>query len=118
MKRFMAVFTGSPAAHERSGWDRLSEADRNEREQRGIVAWGAWMDMHKAAIVDHGAPLGRTKRTGAEGITDIRNNLAAYLVIQAETHEAAAKMFEGHPHFTIFPGEAVEIMECLPVPGM
>jgi len=26
-------------------------------------------------------------------------------------------MFVGHPHFTIFPGEAVEIMECLPIPG-
>ena len=33
-----------------------------------------------------------------------------------ESHEAAAKMFEGHPHFTIFPGEAVEIMEVLPIP--
>ena len=29
----------------------------------------------------------------------------------------AAKMFEGHPHFTIFPGDSVEIMECLPLPA-
>lgn len=27
-----------------------------------------------------------------------------------------AKLFEGHPHFTIFLGEAVEVMEGLPVP--
>jgi hypothetical protein len=27
-------------------------------------------------------------------------------------------MFEGHPHFTIFPGESIEVMECLPIPGM
>jgi hypothetical protein len=26
-------------------------------------------------------------------------------------------MFENHPHFTIFPGDSVEIMECLPIPG-
>jgi hypothetical protein len=26
-------------------------------------------------------------------------------------------MFENHPHFAIFPGEAVEIMPVLPIPG-
>lgn len=117
MKKFMAVFTGNSAARERSGWDTMSDTDRKKREQDGIAAWGAWMAKHQASIVDGGAPLGTTKRTGLNGVTDIKNNLAAFLVIQAENHDAAARMFEGHPHFTIFPGEAVEIMECLPVPG-
>jgi len=35
---------------------------------------------------------------------------------RATLHEAA-KMFEAHPHFTIFPGEAVEVMPLRPVPG-
>lgn len=118
MKNFLAVFTGNTAARERSGWDELSAADRKAREQKGIAAWGAWVEKNKASIIDTGAPLGTTKRTGLNGVTDIKNNLAVYMVVQAETHEAAAKLFEGHPHFTIFPGEAVEIMECLPVPGM
>lgn len=118
MRNFMAVFTGSTAAQERSGWDKLSDGERREREQNGIVAWGAWMETHKAAIVEPGGPLGKTKRAGLNGVTDIKNNLAGYVVVRAESHEAAAKMFEGHPHFAIFPGEAVEIMECLPVPGM
>jgi hypothetical protein len=26
-------------------------------------------------------------------------------------------MFEKHPHFSIFPGDSVEIMEVLPIPG-
>ena len=43
--------------------------------------------------------------------------MTGYVIVQAESHEAAAKMFEKHPHFTIFPGEAVEIMECLSDPG-
>jgi hypothetical protein len=33
------------------------------------------------------------------------------------THEAAAKLFEKHPHFTNFPGECIEIMPVLPIPG-
>ena len=35
----------------------------------------------------------------------------------ADSHEAAAKLFEMHPHFSIFPGESVEIMPILPIPG-
>lgn len=118
MKKYLAVFTGNIAAHERSGWDKLSDADRRAREQKGIAAWGAWMEKNKNAVVENGAPLGKTKRTGLNGVTDIKNNLAAFIVVQAESHEAAAKLFEDHPHFTIFPGEAVEIMECLPIPDM
>ena len=118
MKKFLAVFTGSTAAQERSGWDAMSDADRAARQQAGIAAWGAWMAKNKTSVVEGGAPLGTTKRTGLNGVTDIKNNLTAFLIVQAETHQAAAKLFEGHPHFTIFPGEAVEIMECLPIPGV
>jgi hypothetical protein len=38
------------------------------------------------------------------------------VIVQADSHEAAARMFEGHPHFAIFPGDALEIMECSPIP--
>ena len=116
MKKFMAVYTGTTSARERSGWDQLSEADRKKREKEGIAAWMAWGEKHKAAIVYNGDPLGKTKRVGLSGVTDIKNNLAGYTVVRAESHEEAAQMFEGHPHFTIFPGDSVEIMECLPIP--
>ena len=76
-----------------------------------------WGTANKTAIVDQGAPLGKTKRTAAQGVSDIRNAIAGYTIVQAESHEAAAKLFLNHPHFTIFPGDAVEIMECLPLPG-
>jgi hypothetical protein len=79
-------------------------------------AWMKWAQDHQASIVDMGAPLGRTKRVTRDGIADTRNNLGAYTVVQAESQEEAAKMFVGHPHFTIFPGDGVEIMECLPIP--
>jgi hypothetical protein len=44
--------------------------------------------------------------------------MTAWVAVDADSHEAAARMFEGHPHFTIFPGESIEVMECLPIPGM
>ena len=45
------------------------------------------------------------------------HEMGAYMVVRADSHEAAAKLFERHPHFTIFPGESVEIMPVLPIPG-
>jgi hypothetical protein len=114
-KRFLAIFTGTPAAMEK--WNQLGESERKQREARGLEAWNRWASEHAAEIVDHGAPLGKTKRVDAQGIADIRNAMAAYVVLQAESHEAAAKLFEGHPHFTIFPGDGVEIMACLPMPS-
>jgi hypothetical protein len=75
-----------------------------------------WGGKHEAAIADAGTPLGKTKRVDAEGMTDGRNAICGYVVVEAETHEAAARLFLDHPHFSIFPGESVEIMECLPPP--
>lgn len=117
MKQFLAVYTGSDAARKASGWDALSDTEQQARQQQGVQAWGAWVQAHQDAIVDVGTPLGKTLRVSVQGVEGIRNALAAFTVVQAQSHEAAAKMFENHPHFTIFPGDSVEIMECLPLPG-
>lgn len=116
MSKYLAVYTGTAAAREKAEQALTSEEKRKERDKAGIAAWYAWMQKNQAAIVDPGSPLGKTKRVGPDGITDIRNALAGYTIVEAPSYEAAAKMFENHPHFSIFPGEAVEIMECLPIP--
>lgn len=117
MKRFMAIYVGTEGALERAGWNELDEATRNARQTSGIKAWKDWMVANSTVVVDQGGPLGKTKRTSPAGVADIKNNMAGYVIVQAESHEAAARLFEKHPHFTIFPGDSVEIMECLPIPG-
>ena len=115
MKNFLAIYVGTPQA--RSKWDTLSEAERKQRQAQGMEAWMNWGKKNSGAIVDQGAPLGKTKRASPEGVADIKNAMTGYVIVRAESHEAAAKLFENHPHFTIFPGDSVEIMECLPLPG-
>lgn len=117
MKRFLAVYIGRHDSKGRADWDALPEVERKKREGAGIAAWHKWMEDHGAAVVDQGGPLGKTLRASRDGIEPTRNALTGFVVVEAESHEAAARMFEGHPHFAIFPGEAVEIMECLPIPG-
>ena len=115
MKKFLAIYLGSAAALDK--WKTLDEQTRKQKEKQGKEAWMNWVTANQKSIVDQGSPLGKTKRASPQGLSDTRNEMAAYTVVQAETHEAAAKLFENHPHFTIFPGDSVEIMECLPLPG-
>src|SRR5262245_37960449 len=114
MKTFLAVYLGTPTSPQRQEWDSLSEAERKKREAAGMQAWMDWGNKHAAVTVVNGGPLGKTKHISTRGIADVKNNLAGFTVVKAESHEAAAKMFEKHPHFSIFPGESVEIMEVLP----
>jgi hypothetical protein len=116
MQTYLAVFTATEASRARSGWGALSPEDMEARRVAGVQAWNAWVDRHGDAIVDPGSPLGKTKRADPSGVSDSGNSITAYTIVRAASHEAAARLFEGHPHFTIFPGEAVEIMPCLPVP--
>ena len=114
---FLAVFLGTKNSPKWAAWNALAEADRRAKEQEGMAAWKAWVEKHQAAIVYMGGPLGKTKKVDAQGIADISNAMGAFTVVRAASHEAAAKMFENHPHFAIFPGEAVEIMPVLSIPG-
>jgi len=117
MKKFLAIYIGTEATLERVGWNELDAEKREARIASGMQARMEWGAVHAAAIVEQGTPLGKTKRASAEGISDIKNSMTGYVIVQAESHQAAAKLFENHPHFTIFPGDSVEIMECLPLPG-
>ncbi|MBV9564262.1 MAG: hypothetical protein JOY90_28050 [Bradyrhizobium sp.] len=114
---YLAVFLGSKNSPQMAAWNALSEAERNARQQQGMAAWKAWVEKHQGAIVTMGGPLGKTKQVDQGGIADAGNALTAFTVVRAASHEAAARMFENHPHFAIFPGQSVEIMPVLPIPG-
>ncbi|HXW72242.1 MAG TPA: hypothetical protein VEK34_12495 [Methylocella sp.] len=114
---FLAIFLGSRTSPKMAAWNALPEVERQAKHQEGIAAWKAWAEKHQGAIVAMGGPLGKTKRVTPEGIQDISNEMGAFMVVRAESHEAAARLFEKHPHFMMFPGESVEVMPVLPIPG-
>ena len=114
MRKFMALFMATPTDFEQG-----MKNSTPEQQKKGMDAWMGWMNAHKDAIVDHGAPLGKTKRVDAKGASDIRNGIGGYTIVQAESHEAAAKLFDAnHPHLAWMPGAWIEIIEIMPVPGM
>ena len=114
---FLAIFLGDKDGARRREWDALPEEQRRAREAEGMAGWKAWVEKNQGALVQMGGPLGKTKKVGERGLADVSNEMGAFMVVRADSHEAAARLFENHPHFTIFPGEAVEIMPVLPIPG-
>jgi len=114
---FLAVFLGSKTSPRMIAWNALPESERQAKQKEGIAAWKAWAEKHHAVIVGMGGPLGKTKKVTQHGVEDTSNEMGAYMVVRAESHEAAARLFDNHPHFTIFPGESVEVMPVLPIPG-
>ena len=114
---YLAVFLGSKGSPRRVAWDALPEGDRRAKEREGMAARKAWVEKHHAAIVELGGPLGKTKKVTERGMDNTSNEMGAFTVVRADSHESAAKLFEKHPHFTIFPGDSVEIMPVLPIPG-
>lgn len=116
MKTYMAVFTGNPASLDKYAQQFPDPEKRKANDRAGMDAWKKWAEAHADSIVEDGGPLSKTKRVTKDGVADVRNNLAAFTLVRAESQDDAAKMFLNHPHFTIFPGDGVEIMEVLPIP--
>jgi len=50
------------------------------------------------------------KAVTAAGIGDIKNEIMLYSIVEAATHESAAKAFATHPHLTI-PQSSIQVME-------
>ncbi|WOK37224.1 hypothetical protein [Sphingomonas sp. C3-2] len=116
--KYLAVFTSNKASARWQAWYAMSDAERDARDEAGLAALKAWDETHRDAIVYAGGPLGPTKRTSPDGVADVVNELTVFVVVRAPSHEAAAKLFEGHPHFTIFPCDSVDVMPLLgPEPG-
>ena len=108
MAKFLAVYTGTP---------RATPPDLDPAAMaKGMQEWGAWMERHAAIVLDPGGPLGRTKKVSKAGVEDVRNNMSGYTILEADSIEAAAALFKDHPHFSIFPGDGIEIMPVMPIP--
>jgi hypothetical protein len=108
---YLAVFTMDKAGPRFQAWKAMTEAQQAARAEIGIAAVRAWEAAHRANIVHVGGPLGPTKRINDAGeITDTVNRLTVFIVVRADSHEAAARLFEDHPHMTIFPCDGVEVM--------
>ena len=113
MKKFVVLYMASGPEFE-----KMMKNSTPEQQKKGMDAWIKWMDANKQSIVDGGAPLGKTKRVDSNGSSDTKNEIGGYSIVQAESPDAATKLFgKDHPHLQM-PGAWIEIIEVMPLPGM
>lgn len=89
-----------------------------EERDASMREWQEWMGKHKADLAEMGGPVGKTKQVTTAGVTDTRNDVGGYSVVQAESHDAAAKVFTDSPHFKRMGNPTIEVMEIMQMPGM
>ena len=89
MKKFLVLYMAQGADIE-----TMMKNSTPEQQKKGMEAWMKWMGDHKAAMVDGGAPLGKTKKVDSKGASDTKNGVCGYSIVQAVSHEAATKMWD------------------------
>lgn len=111
MKKFLVLYTCAENSENHQAWKKLNTKEQKERAEKGIKAKLEWTKKYKHQIVFEGTSLGNTKNVNNEGIQDIPSLMGEFLIIQANSHDEAAQIFLKHPHFAIFPGDGVQIIE-------
>jgi len=112
MKKFLVLYKASAAEFEKA------MSSTPDEQKAGMDAWMAWSQKAAKAVVDLGAPLGKTLRVTKNGASPAKNDLGGYSVLQAESKEALADVLKGHPHFMMGPESSIEIVEIMAIPGM
>jgi hypothetical protein len=112
MKKFLVLYKAGPTDFERA------MKGTPEQQKAGMDAWNVWGRKAAAAIVDMGAPLGKTLAVTAKGASPARNDLGGYSILQGESKEQIGELLKGHPHFMMGDSTSIEVIELLPMPGM
>ena len=89
-------------------WGKTEANARKAAEEKMKAEWQKWMKDH-AKVITLTEACGKTKRIMANGASDTKNDICLYSIIEAESHEAAAKVFADHPHLQI-PQSSIEVM--------
>jgi hypothetical protein len=117
MPRFLAVYTMT--RDDLARFRAMPKADQDAVDSKGVPEWQAWTERHAASIVNHGGMVGKTTRITRDGtIAPATNDFCGYLIVEAETAEAAAALFADHPHISTFTGDGVDIMPFLTGPDL
>ena len=116
-KTFLAIYLGSPAAME--AWRTKPEAERKDLQAKGMVAWKRLGGQAQGR--DRQPAARRSARPSASPPAASPTSATRWPPTRssAPTRTRPPRLCSSdHPHFMMFPGEAIEVMECLAIPGM
>jgi 7-cyano-7-deazaguanine synthase in queuosine biosynthesis len=111
MQKFIALYLCPVTTL--NDWMQKPEAERKPIEEKMMHEWQAWAQAHAAMILEtNGA--GKASRITPDGVAPHRNEVMMFSIVQADSQEAAEKIFIGHPHLGI-PTASIELMPIKPM---
>lgn len=115
MQKFLVLYLAPATVL--ADWAKTEPSQRKVAEEKMQAEWRQWMKDHDKILTDKGAGVGKTKRISAKGLSDTKNDIMLYSIVEAQSHDVAAKAFEHHPHLQI-PEASIEVMAINPMTGM
>lgn len=111
MKHFLVLFLAPISERE----EMMKNMSHDEMLQI-VGSWRKWKQENASSLVDAGNPVGKTKCSNLDGISDLKNEIDSYVIVRATTHDEAMRLFgTDHPHFSSS-GARVEVMEIVTPP--
>ena len=110
MKRYLVLYRATATALEQM------HKGTPEQQKAGMDAWLGWMKKAGPAIVETGSPIANPQKYASSGAAPQAGDatIGGYSVVQAESKQKLAELFDGHPHF-LAPGATIEVHEIVPM---
>lgn len=112
MKYFLVLFLAPVIERE-----EMMKNMTHEEMLRIVGSWRNWKKENQSSLVDAGNPVGKTKGSTVDGVSNLKNEVDSYAIVKATSHEQAMQLFgPDHPHFSSI-GARVEVMEVVKPPN-
>ena len=113
MKKLLVLYLIPPSVMDE--WMKTPPEIRRSEEERMSRDIQTWMSRRSRMFSDLGAGLGKAVRVLQGSTSNARNALVMYAIVQGDSKEAVAKVFQDHPHLQI-PESSIEVMEMFALP--
>ena len=107
LKKFMVLFL--IPLETMTEWKKTDAQQREASEKNMMQEWVKWSDAHSKMILSTEVG-GKTKTVLANAVSDTRNDIVLFSMVQGESHAAVAEEFQSDPHLQI-PNASIQVME-------
>lgn len=108
MAKYLVLYRAAVSAQEQMA------SGTAEQAQAGMDLWMQWATKAGSAITDMGSPLQSVTTVGTAGLPVI----GGFSILEANDADALTALLDDHPHFHAPGDTGIEVLECLPIPGM
>jgi hypothetical protein len=111
MKKFLIQYKMPLAGLD--AWMAKPESERKPVEEDLMKKWQEWTMAHKEWIVETSG-AGKTKKVDKGGVSDFRNEIMLFSIVQGEDKDKVVELFKNHPHLEI-PEAWIEVTDMNPM---